>query len=217
VSGICKKSLALTETKKPEARLQHEQVLWPKNSQIADKMNSSQKALLDAYKPPRVRKYPGEALLMTSQEPHLAPLGIAGKRVVAVLYSTYPGDPRPRRAAEALAKEGASVEVICLKETDEEPDRESFNGVDITRVHLKHCRGGKLLYLTQYGSFILISGAIIAWRALRRPYDLVHVHNMPDVLVFSALAPKILGAKINPRPPRPHAGVDGNHLRVEGK
>ena len=119
-----------------------------------------------------------------------------GKRTVAVMYSTYPFDPRPRRAAEALTVEGASVEVICLKEGDEEPQRESFNGVDITRIPLKHSRGGKLSYLVQYGSFILITGAILAFRAFRRPYDLVHVHNMPDVLVFSALVPKILGAKI---------------------
>ncbi|MBV8376383.1 MAG: glycosyltransferase [Verrucomicrobia bacterium] len=33
-------------------------------------------------------------------------------------------------------------------------------------------------------------------RAVRRRYDLVHIHNMPDVLVFSALLPKILGAKV---------------------
>ncbi len=123
-------------------------------------------------------------------------LKLAGKRTVAVMYSTYPWDPRPRRAAEALASKGASVEVICLKERDEEPQHESFNGVGITRIPLKHRRGGKLSYLIQYGSFILISGAILAFRALRRRYDLVHVHNMPDVLVFSALVPKILGAKI---------------------
>ena len=39
----------------------------------------------------------------------------AGRRAVAVLFSTYPSDPRPRRAAEALVKEGFNVEVICLK------------------------------------------------------------------------------------------------------
>ena len=33
-------------------------------------------------------------------------------------------------------------------------------------------------------------------RSLTRRYDLVHVHNMPDVLVFSAIVPKLLGAKI---------------------
>ncbi len=31
---------------------------------------------------------------------------------------------------------------------------------------------------------------------MTRNYDFVHVHNMPDVLVFSALIPKALGAKI---------------------
>jgi glycosyltransferase involved in cell wall biosynthesis len=121
---------------------------------------------------------------------------LAGMRAVAVVYSSYPSDPRPRRAAEALAKEGASVEVICLKQTDQEPSRESFDGVEVTRVPLQHRRAGKFSYLAQYGSFILISGAILAFRALRRPYHLVHVHNMPDALVFSALIPKILGAKI---------------------
>src|SRR5262249_57865465 len=33
-------------------------------------------------------------------------------------------------------------------------------------------------------------------RSLRRLYNIVHVHNMPDALVFSAIVPKLLGAKI---------------------
>jgi len=98
--------------------------------------------------------------------------------------------------AEALSKEGAHVEVICLRETDEEPQHESLNGVRITRVRLKARRGRKFSYLFQYGSFILISGAILTGRAWQRHYDLVHVHNMPDVLVFSALVPKILRARV---------------------
>ena len=183
-------------------------------------MNSVQKASFDTYENSLAGKDPGAALLArrgaangSAMESELEmrspgedrlevsasaikPLPLTGKRAVAVMYSTYPGDPRPRRAAEALAREAASVEVICLKETDEEPEREFFDGVDITRIPLKHRRAGKFTYLTQYGSFILISGAILACRAFRRPYDLVHVHNMPDVLVFSALVPKILGAKI---------------------
>ena len=113
-----------------------------------------------------------------------------------IVYSSYLTDPRPRRAAEALANEGASVEVISLREMDEGPQQESFNGVHITRVPLKHQRGGFISYLIRYGSFILLSGAILARRAWKRRYDLVHVHNMPDVLVFSALAPKVLGAKV---------------------
>jgi glycosyl transferase family 4 len=121
---------------------------------------------------------------------------LADKRVAVILYSSYPTDPRPRRAVEALAKEGASVEVICLREMDQEPQHESFNGVHVTRVPFKHQRRGKISYLIRYGSFILLSGIILASRAWKRRYHLVHVHNMPDVLVFSALAPKILGAKV---------------------
>ena len=121
---------------------------------------------------------------------------LTGKRAVVVLYSSYPGDPRPRRAAEALVREGMKVEVICLKETDDEAERDTFNGVDVTRVDLKHGRGHKLSYVARYGVFLLISGVLLASRALRRSYNLVHVHNMPDVLVFSALVPKLFGAKV---------------------
>lgn len=126
----------------------------------------------------------------------VGPLHFAGKRIAAVVYSSFPADPRPRRAAETLAKAGASVEVICLRESDEEPKRESFNGVEITRVPLKRRRGGKLSYLVQYGSFVLLAGAILASRSFKKRYHLVHVHNMPDFLVFSALVPKMLGAKV---------------------
>jgi glycosyltransferase involved in cell wall biosynthesis len=119
---------------------------------------------------------------------------LKGKRVAVVVYSSY--SHRPRMAAEALAEERASVEVICLKGTDEAPQHQSLNGVDITRVPLEHRRGGKLSYLLRYGTFVLLCGSILARRGWRRRYDLVHVHNMPDVLVFSALVPKLLGAKI---------------------
>jgi glycosyltransferase involved in cell wall biosynthesis len=121
---------------------------------------------------------------------------LSGKRVIAVVYSNYPADPRPRRAAEALVQAGASVEIICLKEFNSDLERERHHGVDITRLPLIKTRGGKLAYLFQYGRFILFTAAILAYRSLKRRYDLVHVHNMPDVLVYSALVPKLLGAKV---------------------
>ena len=45
-------------------------------------------------------------------------------------------------------------------------------------------------------AFIAVSAYILAVRSLRRRYDLVYIHNMPDVLVASALLPKLLGAKV---------------------
>jgi glycosyltransferase involved in cell wall biosynthesis len=112
-----------------------------------------------------------------------------------LLFSTYPSDPRPRRAAEALLKEGMSVDLICLEDGNS-PAWESRASFCVRRLPLTHRRGNKISYVYKYSAFIFLSGAILAWRSLRRRYDLIYVHNMPDVLVASALVPKLLGAKV---------------------
>lgn len=112
-----------------------------------------------------------------------------------VTFSHYPADPRPRRAAEALVKQGMRVDLICLGD-EESPKREVLNGIDVLRLPVRHRRGGKFAYAYQYSAFILISSIIQAGRALTRGYDLVYVHNMPDILVLSSLVPKALGAKV---------------------
>ena len=119
----------------------------------------------------------------------------AGKRVGMVTFSPYPGDPRPRRAVDALIAEGARVELICLGD-ETAPKRERLEGIDVLRIPLRRLRKGKFEYAYQYSAFILISSAIFALRSLTRRYDLVYVHNMPDILVVSALTPKVFGAKV---------------------
>jgi glycosyltransferase involved in cell wall biosynthesis len=120
---------------------------------------------------------------------------LAGKKAGMVVFSTYPFDPRPRRTVDALTKEGMKVDLICEAE-EKIPNRESFDGVEVTRIPIKHRRGGALSYAYQYAAFILISTAILARRSFRRRYDLVYVHNMPDILVLSAMLPKLFGARV---------------------
>jgi glycosyltransferase involved in cell wall biosynthesis len=124
------------------------------------------------------------------------PAGLRGKRAAVLLYSYYPSDPRPRRAAEAMVDAGMSVDLLCLTENEGEPPRDVVNGVNVFRVPAGHRRGSKLSYLWNYGRFIAVSFWFLARRSLRRRYDVVHVHNMPDVLVFSALIPKLRGAGV---------------------
>jgi glycosyltransferase involved in cell wall biosynthesis len=112
-----------------------------------------------------------------------------------VVFSPYPADPRPRRAVEALLKEGMSVDLICEGDQDS-PRREELDGLEVRRIPIRRSRGGPLAYLYQYAAFTLISASILAWRTLKRRYHLIHVHNMPDVLVASSLVPKALGAKV---------------------
>ena len=121
---------------------------------------------------------------------------LRGRRAAVLLFSHYPADPRPRRAAEALAAQGVSIDVICLRDGDDESAHETYGNINVTRVRLKRQRGGKLGYVGQYAAFVLASFFYLASRSLTRRYDLVHVHNMPDVLVFSAIVPKLLGAKV---------------------
>ncbi|HMH54137.1 MAG TPA: glycosyltransferase family 4 protein [Candidatus Acidoferrum sp.] len=121
---------------------------------------------------------------------------LRGKRAAVVLFSYYPMDPRPRRAAEALVNEGMKVDLICLREASTDPKQETVNGVEIRRVPLRRRRGGVLGYLWQYATFLVVALGILAARSLTRRYHLVHVHNMPDILVLSALIPKLLGAKV---------------------
>ncbi len=120
---------------------------------------------------------------------------LEGRRAAVVLYSHYPADPRPRRAAEALVSAGAEVDLVCLRNADE-LTRETIAGVNVLRLPLPKKRDSKLMYFSQYTSFLFACLALLAGRSVKRRYDLVHVHNMPDVLVFSALIPKLLGAKL---------------------
>lgn len=120
----------------------------------------------------------------------------AGRKAAVLLYSEYKSDARPRREAEALLKSGMEVDVICLRQTANDPKCETVAGVNVRRVPLRHRRKGKLNYVFQYGFFIGFCAGILALRSLRRRYDLVHVHNMPDVLVFSGLFSKLRGARI---------------------
>jgi glycosyltransferase involved in cell wall biosynthesis len=122
--------------------------------------------------------------------------GLRGKRVAVLLYSVYPGDPRPRRAAEALAECGMEVDVLCQRHQVDAPAQERVNGVEVWRLPISRRRDNKFTYLWQYSRFFFSSFWFLTWRSLRQKYDLIHVHNMPDFLAFAALIPKLRGAKV---------------------
>lgn len=121
--------------------------------------------------------------------------GLVGKRMAVVSFSAFPGDPRPRRAAEAFAEAGMDVEVICLKDA-RAPKKDTFKGIQIDRIGIEKSRNSKFGYVFQYCLFILTAFVMLTLRFPIRRYHVVHIHNMPDVLVFAALVPKLFGAKV---------------------
>jgi glycosyltransferase involved in cell wall biosynthesis len=121
---------------------------------------------------------------------------LRGKRAAVLLYAGIVSDARPRREMEALLNEGMSVDLICLRETPEEPAEEIRGPLRVTRISIHHDRFRKAGYFRNYGYFFLRSFAALTARSFAKRYDVVHVHNMPDALVFAALVPRLLGAKI---------------------
>ena len=117
------------------------------------------------------------------------------KRIAMVVYSFYPNDPRVFREAEALIEKGYEIDVICLRASNQTAS-ETINGVRVFRVNQDRDRSSKFRYFSGYLTFLLKAFWYVSRNQLRKRYQAVHVHNMPDILVLSALLPKLMGAKV---------------------
>jgi glycosyltransferase involved in cell wall biosynthesis len=111
----------------------------------------------------------------------------------SVAYTEYLSDPRVRREAEALAARGDEVTVLCLTEAAR-PNLEVVRGVRVERLPMRRYRGGGAIeYIRGYGQFFV---RVALWMARRRRPDVVHVHTIPDILVFATLVPRLRGSRI---------------------
>ena len=119
------------------------------------------------------------------------------KKVCMLVHNTYETDNRVRRYAEALAKRGDQVEVIALTGGNAPLVSEEINGVTVFRVQNRvRNERGKWTYAWRLLRFLLVSSIFMTKRHHRIKYDVVHVHNLPDFLVFAAWYPKMTGARI---------------------
>lgn len=113
-----------------------------------------------------------------------------------VAYTNYESDPRVIRAAEAAREGQFSVDVIALRRPGQ-PRIENVRGVRVVRVRQARYRGrSRLRYLLAYAEFFVRCSVLATWLFAVRRYKVIHVHNMPDPLVFSVLIPRLLGAKV---------------------
>jgi glycosyltransferase involved in cell wall biosynthesis len=113
-----------------------------------------------------------------------------------VAYTFYESDNRVMRYAETLAARGDRVDVIALRKGREEQDS-VVNGVNTIKIQTRvHNEKGQLAYLFRLLVFLVRSSWVL-WRRHRRiKYDLIHVHSVPDFLVFAAFLPRLSGAKV---------------------
>lgn len=113
-----------------------------------------------------------------------------------ISYSAYESDGRVMRYAELLASMGSEVDVIAVAR-NERPPREIIAGVNVLRVQRRlTAEKGQLSYLFRVLQFFFRAMWVISRRDWTKRYDLVHIHSVPDFLVFVALLPKLRGAKV---------------------
>jgi glycosyltransferase involved in cell wall biosynthesis len=137
---------------------------------------------------------------MAAQAPSFvdAPSKIPHKplRVAMVTYSFYETDNRVMRYAETLAKRGDHVEVFALRR-EGKPSGETINGVVVRRLQVRQVNEKhRSSYAWRLSQFFLRALFQISRHDLKQKYDLLHIHSVPDFMVFTALLPRLRGTPV---------------------
>jgi glycosyltransferase involved in cell wall biosynthesis len=134
---------------------------------------------------------------MRFREKHrIAPGGCM--KVCMVAFSVYALDNRIKRYVSALS-EDSPVDIYCigsdLPSEHQAKERENVRVFDMAPVKMKS--DSLVKYLLHFTMFFFRTFFALTRRTFTEGrYDLVHVHNLPDPLVFVAVVPKLLGARI---------------------
>jgi glycosyltransferase involved in cell wall biosynthesis len=130
----------------------------------------------------------------TGQKPAAQPM--AGLKICMVVHQDYYRDGRVRRYSESLADAGAQVDVLALRPPQPPASGAAHAGVNVFTIPLGRGYSGRGSYLVEYGVALLLFSIWLLGLYIRRRHQIIHVHNMPDFLIFSALVPRLLGAKL---------------------
>jgi glycosyltransferase involved in cell wall biosynthesis len=136
-----------------------------------------------------------------------------------VVHSYFPADPRVRKEASALSAAGHDVDVICLRGAGE-PPAETCGAIGVRRSAVSRRRSrGRLGYVVEYASFFIAASVALARLDREKRIDVVHVHNIPDQLVYAAFVPRWRGARVvlDMHDPMPELFVDKYGLAEDSR
>lgn len=116
--------------------------------------------------------------------------------ICMIVHAYYEEDSRVRREAETLVAQGRPVDVFALRR----PGAERLATLDGVRVHRldvqRHQGAGLGTYLLEYLAFLVRASWAATRSHRRRRYGLVHIHSLPDFLVFAGLPLRLMGVPI---------------------
>jgi glycosyltransferase involved in cell wall biosynthesis len=111
-------------------------------------------------------------------------------------YSEYFYDARIKAYVRSIERCGGIVDIISLK-TNMNGDEVSKQG-NVTYYYLnKKYQGDSILYyLWSYIVFFLFAFITLSILSIKKRYTAIHIHNMPNIIIFTALISRIMGAKL---------------------
>lgn len=121
--------------------------------------------------------------------------GERDRPAVAIVRHCHDYELDVRREAEALVAAGARCDVLYLGRRGR-PLVEVVGGVTLRRVPGVKTRGGAVRYTFEYVWFVVAAAVMLGVLQLRHRYRAVQTNTMPDLVVFSAVVPKLCGARV---------------------
>ena len=88
------------------------------------------------------------------------------------------------------------MDVVALRRRGA-PAVEVLDGVHVNRIQYREVNEqNRFSYLVRVMRFLILATWVLARAQWMKPYHVIHVHSVPDFLVFAAIVPKLLGARV---------------------
>ena len=114
-------------------------------------------------------------------------------RFLLIAYTTYVHDGRVKRHAEALAKRGDHVDVLCL----DSGHNGTIGGVNVIGLKMPRYRSAsRSSYMRSYLRFFAKASWAVVRLSWAKRYDVAIVCTMPDAAVLCALPARLRGSRI---------------------
>jgi len=114
-------------------------------------------------------------------------------RVAMVAYANYFNDARIKNYVDALLDDGAEVDVLALGRVVDVYKKERFF---FKCLGSKYPGSNPLTYVYEQLRFMAKAFWYLFVRSLNRPYDVIHVHNMPNIIALTGFPFKLAGTRV---------------------
>jgi len=101
------------------------------------------------------------------------------------------------REATALREAGYRVDIICLRSWKDEKTVSRYDGLRVFQIQLRSAAEKSVAaYFLGLLAFFVKAFLLLGYLGIRNRYRVVHVTSPPDIMVFAALIPRLLGARV---------------------